>query len=564
MKRKGLRRLLALTLCVALTACATACGGSGGNAESKENQEQGAQEQSAQKETEDEETGEAESPGNQGTDAADGEIPLDYFAGTELTIAVIKMSADKGDGYDEKPIVKKAEEATGIHINWIEIEDTVKDERKSTMLAGGELPDAFLGIMGNDDVVQNEELFYDISQDGLLETYAPDVLRDYEQGGQGVLEMLTLSDGSIRSLAGNIGSSRDSEPVGIMMINKAWLDQLNLEIPATADEFYQVLCAFRDNDMNGDGDATDEIPLSFANSNWAGNFINFANSFGIAGYHDGASSYYLMLEDGKVNSTMDTENYRAFLEFYHKLAQEGLLDVEGFSQSNEQYEAKIAEGKVGCMVGWDTASEDYVGMRPFQGMDGVEVRKSGVKNYFFGMLTSLVPTAECSNVEALLHWWNYLSSSVENKYMARFGEEDVSWYRDAEGNYFIGAETPEEGVNYTELAYTVGLGNVTSPYIPPYELGSEFKEDSIRGRMVLAVEDLLMDEYPLPRMVPSEKVEERAFIETDLFTYIGNFGATSVLEGITDESWEQYLEGLRTYQYYEWLDWWQDYVDKAF
>ena len=157
MKRKGLRRLLALTLCVALTACATACGGNGGNAESKENQEQGAQEQSAQKETEDEETEEAESPGNQGTDAADGEIPLDYFAGTELTIAVIKMSADKGDGYDEKPIVKKAEEATGIHINWIEIEDTVKDERKSTMLAGGELPDAFLGIMGNDDVVQNED-----------------------------------------------------------------------------------------------------------------------------------------------------------------------------------------------------------------------------------------------------------------------------------------------------------------------------------------------------------------------------------------------------------------------
>ena len=35
-----------------------------------------------------------------------------------------------------------------------------------------------------------------------------------------------------------------------MMINKNWLDQLGLSIPETTDELYEVLCAFRDNDMN--------------------------------------------------------------------------------------------------------------------------------------------------------------------------------------------------------------------------------------------------------------------------------------------------------------------------
>lgn len=51
------------------------------------------------------------------------------------------------------------------------------------------------------------------------------------------------------------------ESNGIQFINKAWLDQLGLEVPTTTEELYELLCAFRDNDMNGNGDTTDEIPL---------------------------------------------------------------------------------------------------------------------------------------------------------------------------------------------------------------------------------------------------------------------------------------------------------------
>ena len=53
-------------------------------------------------------------------------------------------------------------------------------------------------------------------------------------------------------------------------------------------------------------------------------------------------------------------------------------------------------------------------------------------------------------------------------------------------------------------------------------------------------------------------------METELFTYIGNFIATSVLNGVDDASWNNHLEQLKTYQYYEWLQWYQDYLDKAF
>lgn len=48
---------------------------------------------------------------------------------------------------------------------------------------------------------------------------------------------------------------------GVMFINKTWLDNLGLEVPTTLGELKDVLVAFRDNDANGNGDASDEIPM---------------------------------------------------------------------------------------------------------------------------------------------------------------------------------------------------------------------------------------------------------------------------------------------------------------
>ena len=45
-------------------------------------------------------------------------------------------------------------------------------------------------------------------------------------------------------------------------INKAWLDELGLEMPETTEDLKTVLKAFKENDLNKNG-KNDEIPLSF-------------------------------------------------------------------------------------------------------------------------------------------------------------------------------------------------------------------------------------------------------------------------------------------------------------
>ena len=502
-----------------------------------------------------------------------GPLPDDYFAGTELDIAVYRINGDNTESFNDKEIIKMVTEATGIKVNWIEIPKSGKEEQIANILSSGDMPDVMLGLLSSTDVASNMELFYDLSEEGLLETYAPNVVSDYEEGGQNVFYYLTAPDGSIRSLAGNQGLSRSSDASAGWLINQVWLDKLGLKTPETADDLYDVLCAFRDNDANGNGDASDEIPLSFCGMDGNYGFLNLANAFGIANTGNSASNYYFMLdEQDKVVSVLDTDNFRAFLEWAHMLKEEKLLDVEGFSQTTEQYKAKGAADRLGLVMAYNTSqagSTDEImsNLIPVQALEDVPARKTGAEGKPSFNITSFVVAADSEKVEAALHWWNWLSGDKERFYLARFGQ----YYINEDGQY-VGDMDPakkEEGVTYPGV-WTLGMGNVQSPYGGPVDYDDIFDETNFRyayreeladrGMMMSAAQHMKI----ASRITAPEKIQERTFIETDLVAMVNGYIATSVVEGVTDASWTKFLEDLKIYRYYDWLDWWQGYVNRDF
>ena len=509
------------------------------------------------------------------TEEASEGIPVDYFAGTELTIVAKKHNYDTGDSWGDKPAMKAAEEATGIKINWIMI-DSGQSERVNAMLAG-DMPDAFIGNMVSTTTIgSNMDLFYDLSEEGLLETYAPDVLEDIKSLDAG-LDLITWEDGSIRSLVTNDESNYNNDAEGIMVINKAWLDKLGLSVPTTADEFYEVLCAFRDNDMDGDGDPTNEIPFNVTQKFWASKIIQGANSWGIGGWKNSASAHYFMLKDGKVTSTVDTDEFRAFLEYYHMLIEEGLLNIDCFSETNDQRSAKLLSGSVGCFWSWtpedvgdQELAKNYVVLPPFRALEDVDPVKTGARNMEQFYVNGFVVSADCENVEALLHWWNYLSSSVEMKYFVKFGEQGQAWDIDADGNVYL--KTPDgltEDFTINNYQYTYGWCSysplILTEELPVTDTSDPYASDAWRKLMVDEVWDMLPAEnFSSKRLVAPEKLDEKDFIQTEMDTYISNFISTSIIEGVTDDSWAAHLEQLKTVQYYEWLDWYQGYIDGDF
>ena len=169
MRKRTMKRLLGMTLALCLIA---GCGQSGG--ESAESVQEA-----------------AESTVQSAAEESNGE--KDTFQ-----IAVTKHALSTTDDFNEMEAFKMAEEATGVHIEWIYVQGETADEKISTMMSA-DPPDAFLGLMNESRIGTNMDLFVDLS--GMLKEYAPHVAADYEaaQDGKG-MELVTWPDGSIRSL----------------------------------------------------------------------------------------------------------------------------------------------------------------------------------------------------------------------------------------------------------------------------------------------------------------------------------------------------------------------------
>ena len=117
-------------------------------------------------------------------------------------------------------------------------------------------------------------------------------------------------------------------PTNVFMIYQPWLDALNLEMPETTEELYNVLVAFKTQDPNGNGEA-DEIPMSLLYGQ--GGLRLLANFFGLP--LDSSVNNCDIDENGNVYFLANTENYKEYLKYFNRLYAEGLLDSETFTQN---------------------------------------------------------------------------------------------------------------------------------------------------------------------------------------------------------------------------------------
>ena len=153
---------------------------------------------------------------------------------------------------------KRAEEAAGVKIEWEYITSDAWKEQKSLVLASGDLPDIFIGTqtIHPADILANIEYF--IPLDDLVAEYGDQIQEMWEVYPSSKIAN-TMPDGKVYGI-GRYMPNRPTTLIG-NYINKVWLDNLGLAMPTTLEEFEQVLIAFRDLDADGDGDATDEVPI---------------------------------------------------------------------------------------------------------------------------------------------------------------------------------------------------------------------------------------------------------------------------------------------------------------
>ncbi len=477
-----------------------------------------------------------------------------------LTIAVTRHASDATENFNQKAFAMKAEEETGIHINWIEISSNANE--KVAVLLAGEAPDVFMGCLTDAQIVDNASLFLPIGD--LIEEYCPNVMATYDQV-DGWENFLTYPDGNIYGMAGFIWKDINESVQSLPYINQAWLDKLGLPMPTTLDELYDTLVAFRDNDMDGNGDPTNEIPLNFCNAHWADPILKFAYPWGITGYFN--------IEDGKIVSTLDTPAFREYLEFYHKLSQEGLFNTEGFSTTVEQFNAQMDSMQCGMFLGWGpnnviTGEENqaqFVAFTPVaaEGYEAVLTQTSPI----CASRNAFVISKESTHWKEALQWWDYLSQSQEFAYFVHRGPVDLAYEKADDGFYYKRTPSDEELIaagyqDYIGKAGTSAFSASLGSYLACPLMLKPIITPSVRYTALNEWKDLYLPKQTMPKsIVPGDRAEEFAFMTEGLTEAVQAYIASSIIDGVTDQSWQEFQAQIQSLGYAYYLQYQQGYFD---
>ena len=223
-------------------------------------------------------------------------------------------------GYDGNEVLNKLAENVGITIEWDTMSDSLS-EQVNIRIAGEQLPDAFQGVGFNN---------YDLSTygaDGVFIDLTPYITPEIMPNLSKILEenpdiraAITQEDGCIYGLpsGGKMGTGATGADIDLdigtipqfTMINKAWLDELGLEIPTTLDELHEVLVAFKENDMSATyyGNAPGStIPMSTGFDQWCWGQNVFYAGFGFTNWTNDICNDLVLNDDG-TTSFIPNEN----------------------------------------------------------------------------------------------------------------------------------------------------------------------------------------------------------------------------------------------------------------
>lgn len=178
----------------------------------------------------------------------------------------------------------------------------------------------------------------------LVEAYGPNLKNAFSQE---VWDMVSM-DGRIYAIPET--DSNDIEN-GIV-VRQDWLDKLELELPETVEDFYNMLVAFSTMDPASVG-VDYVIPFAATGVDSTLGFNGLTQAFGIAS----TPLDYVEL-DGELKVSFDLPGQKEYVEFIHQLYKEGLLDADFPATTGTSLVEKVSSGVVGCaaLSCWDSAA----------------------------------------------------------------------------------------------------------------------------------------------------------------------------------------------------------------
>lgn len=248
-----------------------------------------------------------------------------------------------------------------------------------------------------------------------------------------IAEALKSPDGHIYSLPRVEEMGLKAYP-NILFLNKAWVEKLidGGNLPSEADiakedlvdglkltrnQFKSILQKFNDLDMDGDGSALNEVPLSFVSGNWQGNESDLIASFGVP-----ENTEHKTIINGEITFTIESENWFNAVKELNDWCAKKLIRSTAFTQTQDEFLAKGQDGRYGSFYWWEKETvvskdlqDDYIMLQPLVD-DATGKQYVGVSNELEIEKGECVILSSCEDKAGLL---SYFDKFFEPEYSAQ-------------------------------------------------------------------------------------------------------------------------------------------------
>ncbi len=438
--------------------------------------------------------------------------------------------------YDDNIAWQYVRELTNVNFEMTGIVSSEAWEKMGLIMASGDYPEVIYKPAIDDKKYGMDGIL--IPLEDLIREYAPNLTAILDE--RNLWKSMEAPDGHIYSLP-MIQKSFSKCDSMFYWINQEWLDKLNMAMPTNKDELYNVLKAFKENDMNGNG-VQDEIPLVVPAGSHPYSFDNLLAYLGDGLYYGN----HLMIMDGEMQYLPTTDYFKEdFLKYFKKLYDEGLINQDAFTASLDQV-AAVGKGdkdiygliwgsSPSTMVN-DEESEKWLALKPFD-TNMFAINQGAQRN-------GLCITDKCKNPEIIIAWADFFYSE-EGGRVLRMGVEGKSYTLNNDGTF------TELEDNFEALVYQATfMGAAAVPGMVPeiyysgqidpatkhvnYELFAEGYGSQAVG---VICPELLYTE---------EEEQENSIITTDTKQLVQNYIAEAITGLIDiDATWDDFQKTLK-------------------
>lgn len=394
----------------------------------------------------------------------DPTAPILNEAGADaMTFHIYSSKNASALDYNDMKIMLDLAASTNVNVSWENVSESVYAQQKNLIFGNAnDRPDAIYHAgMTSGEIIKYAKRKVLVPISDYLE-YMPNFAKILEERPDIKNQLINVEDGKIYSLP-RVEEMGLLQNPNLLFLNKVWakeaidagavsgLSEADLQdgLNLNAEQMEALLTYFRDNDMNGNGDASDERPMSFVYNNWQGNQCDLYGMFGLNDNLD-----HRVIVDDKVTYTVQDDRFKEATNFLADWVSKGLIDQVSFEISQDNF---LANGKgaetYGAFYWWESETvvsnpENYVVCNPIVGPNGDQtVCVSNSPEVGTG---EVVFFSDCANIEVLLAYFDRYYDPVVSAQI-NYGPIGIVYEEETDANGMLVQKALPDGITSDEL-----------------------------------------------------------------------------------------------------------------